>query len=96
MIVLNNSHLGMVRQWQDRFFGGRLSEVALDNPNFPILAAAYGIEGSRVDSRSDLSLALDRMLTSRGSYLLEVAVGKKDNVFPMMIPGAAVDEMVLE
>lgn len=96
MIVLNNSHLGMVRQWQDRFFGGRLSEVALDNPNFPALAAAYGIEGSRVDSRSDLSLALDRMLTSRGSYLLEVAVGKKDNVFPMMIPGAAVDEMVLE
>lgn len=95
IIVLNNSHLGMVRQWQELFFKNRLSEVALDNPDFVAMAQAYRIPGMRVENRSDLGSSLDRMLSTPGPYFLEVAVGKTDNIFPMMPTGAAVDEMRL-
>ncbi|MCP5153421.1 MAG: biosynthetic-type acetolactate synthase large subunit [Ectothiorhodospiraceae bacterium] len=95
IVVLNNEHLGMVRQWQELFFDGRLSEVTMRNPDFVALAAAYGIPGERVDDPCELDDALRRLLASPGPMLLEVRVGRTDNVFPMIPAGASVDEIRL-
>lgn len=94
MIVLNNNYLGMVRQWQELFFEERYSNTPISSPDFPALAASYGIKGEVIKNREDLPAALERMYTSDGPYLLEVKVANKGNVFPMVPTGAAVNEMV--
>ncbi|MDF1548788.1 MAG: biosynthetic-type acetolactate synthase large subunit [Bacteroidales bacterium] len=93
IVVLNNSFLGMVRQWQDMFFEKRYAETNMVNPDFVKVAEGYRIKGRLVDSRVDLSAALDEMLASKEAYLLEVSVEKETNVFPMIAPGASVDEI---
>lgn len=95
IVILNNQYLGMVRQWQELFFDGRYAEVEMQNPDFVRLAASYGIPGACVDARGDLGNAVDEMLRAPGAYLLEVRVGKADNVFPMIPAGAAVSEIRL-
>ena len=95
IVILNNQYLGMVRQWQELFFDGRYAEVEMQNPDFVRLAASYGIPGACVDDRGDLGKAVNEMLRAPGAYLLEVRVGKADNVFPMIPAGAAVSEIRL-
>ena len=95
IVVLNNEHLGMVRQWQELFFDGRLSEVRMDNPDFVAIARGYRIQAESVGARADLDEAMARMLAHCGPYLLEVRVGHTDNVFPMIPAGASVDEVRL-
>ncbi len=95
IIILNNHFLGMVRQWQQLFFEKRYSFTDMQSPDFVAVAQAYGIEGSRVDTRKELSKALDTMLKSKGPYLLEINVEKEQNVFPMVPTGAGVDEIRL-
>lgn len=95
MIVLNNSRLGMVRQWQELFFNERYSETTMVNPDFVMLAAAYGIRGRRVEKRADLAGAIAEMLSDDRPYLLEVAVEEKGMVFPMIPGGKCVDKMML-
>ena len=95
MIVLNNSRLGMVRQWQELFFNERYSETTMVNPDFVMLAAAYGIPGKRVCERADLAEAITEMLADDRPYLLEVAVEEKGMVFPMIPGGKCVDKMML-
>jgi acetolactate synthase-1/2/3 large subunit len=95
IIVLNNEHLGMVRQWQELFFDGRLSEVRMDNPDFVTIARGYRIPAESVSAREALDDALARMLAHAGPYLLEVRVGPTDNVFPMIPAGASVSEVRL-
>ncbi len=95
VVVLNNEHLGMVRQWQELFFEGRLSEVRLKNPDFVMLARGYGIEAATVSARAGLDAALEALLSHPGPALLEVRVGREDNVFPMIPAGATVSEMRL-
>jgi len=95
VVILNNERLGMVRQWQELFFEGRYSHVHMSNPDFVTLARSYRVEAARVDAREDLTAALTRMLASPGPYLLEVAVGCEDNVFPMIPAGASVSEVRL-
>lgn len=94
-IILNNQYLGMVRQWQDLFHGGRHSFVDMKNPDFVTVASAYGIPGRIVDCRQDLNGALNRLLSAQGAYLLDIRVQKEGNVFPMIPPGAAVDGVIL-
>lgn len=96
IMVLNNSYLGMVRQWQQMFHGKRYSFTDLDNPDFLKIAEAYRIPARKVSERGDLEGALREMLAAEGSFFLEVVVGKEDNVFPMLPAGAAVSEMLLE
>jgi acetolactate synthase-1/2/3 large subunit len=95
IVVLNNEHLGMVRQWQELFFDGRYSEVALHNPDFVMLCKAFGIPARTVAERAELDHALDDLLAAEGPALLEVRVGRTDNIFPIIPAGAAVDEMRL-
>jgi len=94
MVLLNNSFLGMVRQWQDMFFDKRYSFTEMANPEFTKVAEGYGIPGQRVEKREDLEKAVDELLASEGPYLLEVKVMKEQNVYPMVPAGASVSNMV--
>src|SRR6188768_1752281 len=83
ILILNNEFLGMVRQWQQLFHERRYSFVNITSPDFVQVAKGYGINGRSVSKREDLKNALEEMLEHKGSYLLEVMVGKENNVFPM-------------
>ncbi len=96
IVILNNNYLGMVRQWQELFFEKRYSFVDLKNPDFVAVTKGFYIDAERVDKREDLDGALQRMLDSKKPYLLDIHVGKEDNVFPMIPSGASVEEVKLE
>ncbi|HAA19031.1 MAG TPA: biosynthetic-type acetolactate synthase large subunit [Cytophagales bacterium] len=96
ILILNNEFLGMVRQWQQLFFDKRYSSTEMDNPDFVTIAKGYGIEGQRVTERDKLPEALQTFLSHPDAYLLEVAVGKENNVFPMVPTGASVSDVRLE
>lgn len=96
ILMLNNSYLGMVRQWQQLFFDKRYSFTELKNPDFVAIANAYGIKGQKVTERKDIEGALKEMLDSKEAYFLEMVVEKEDNVFPMVPTGASVSDIILE
>lgn len=96
ILILNNEFLGMVRQWQQLFHDKRYSFVNITSPDFVALAKAYYIEGQKISERKDLKSALETMLNHDGSYLLEVMVGKENNVFPMVTQGSSVSEIRLK
>ena len=96
MIILNNSFLGMVRQWQQLFFDRRYSFVDLQNPDFITIGKGFGIPGHTCEARENLSESIDKLLNSEGSYLLEVIVEKEENVFPMVPAGTSVSEIRLK
>jgi acetolactate synthase-1/2/3 large subunit len=96
IVVLNNDHLGMVRQWQELFFDKRYASTVMVNPDFVKIAEGYHIEAKRVSERKDLKAAVKEMIASDKPYFLEVKVEKEDNVFPMIPSGAAVSEVRLK
>ena len=96
ILILNNQFLGMVRQWQQLFHDKRYSFVNITSPDFVALAKSYYIEASKVDQRAELRKALETMINHEGSYLLEVMVGKENNVFPMVPQGCSVSEIRLK
>ncbi|HWJ02435.1 MAG TPA: thiamine pyrophosphate-dependent enzyme, partial [Verrucomicrobiae bacterium] len=96
ILILNNEFLGMVRQWQQLFHDKRYSFVNIESPDYVQVAKGYRIPGERIADRSDLKEALQRMLQHSGSYLLEVMVGKENNVFPMVTQGSSVSEIRLK
>ncbi|TMI65845.1 MAG: biosynthetic-type acetolactate synthase large subunit [Bacteroidetes bacterium] len=95
IIILNNKFLGMVRQWQELFHQNRYSFVNIESPDFVMVAKGYGIEGKSISKREDVKTVLKEMLDHKGSFLLEVIVGKENNVFPMVPQGRGVAEVVL-
>jgi acetolactate synthase I/II/III large subunit len=95
IIVLNNSFLGMVRQWQDMFFSKRYASTALANPDFVKVAEAYNIHSKRVSERDSLQNCIQEMLDAAGPYILEVTIEKEGNVLPMVEPGASVSDITL-
>jgi len=96
IVILNNNFLGMVRQWQERFFDNRYSFVDIESPDFMKIADAYGIKCKKVENREDLAAAVDEMLASETAFLLEVKVEKEDNILPMIEPGSGVGDVKLE
>jgi acetolactate synthase-1/2/3 large subunit len=96
ILILNNEFLGMVRQWQQLFHDKRYSFVDITSPDFVAVAKGYYIEGNKVTERAKLKDALKTMLDYDGSYLLEVMVGKENNVFPMVPQGCSVAEIRLK
>jgi acetolactate synthase-1/2/3 large subunit len=96
IIVMNNGHLGMVRQWQELFYHNRLSQVKLDCfPDAEKLAGAYGFKGRTISKPSELTQALEEAVREPGPYLLNVMVTPFENVYPMVPAGGAINEMVL-
>ena len=96
ILILNNRFLGMVRQWQQLFHDKRYSFVNITSPDFVAMAKAYYIEADKVDERANLRKALETMINHEGSYLLEVMVGRENNVFPMVPQGMSVSEIRLK
>jgi acetolactate synthase-1/2/3 large subunit len=96
ILILNNRFLGMVRQWQQLFHDKRYSFVDIESPDFVMVAKGYRIEGASVSDRSELKSSLKKMLDHKGPYLLEVMVGKENNVFPMVAQGTSVSEIRLK
>jgi acetolactate synthase I/II/III large subunit len=95
ILILNNNFLGMVRQWQQLFHEVRYSFVDIQSPNYVKLAEAYSIPANSVKERDQLPEALRVMMETDGSYLLEVMVGKENNVFPMIPQGCGIGEVRL-
>jgi acetolactate synthase-1/2/3 large subunit len=95
ILILNNSFLGMVRQWQELFHEKRYSFTDIQSPDFVQVAKGYGIKGNKVALREKLKSALQEMIDCPESFLLEVAVRMEDNVFPMVPQGKGVSEIVL-
>ena len=96
IVVLNNEHLGMVRQWQELFFEKRYASTVMVNPDFVKIAEGYSIEAKRVSERKDLKSTIQKMMASKEPYFLEVKVEQEDNVFPMIPSGASVSEIRLK
>jgi len=96
IVVLNNDHLGMVRQWQELFFDRRYASTVMTNPDFVKIAEGYHIKSRRVTGRDDLQEAVGEMMASKDPYFLEVKVEKEDNVFPMIPSGASVSDIRLK
>ena len=97
VVTLNNGYLGMVRQWQELYYGNRESETYFDSlPDFVKLAEAYGHIGIRVDKKSDVEGALLEALNQKDRLVfLDFLTDKKQNVLPMVGNGKGLDEMVL-
>jgi acetolactate synthase I/II/III large subunit len=96
ILVLNNSFLGMVRQWQQLFHEKRYSFTEMQNPDFIKIAEAYSIPAKKVSAHEDLESAIKEMLDAKTPYFLEAVVGKEDNVFPMVPAGGCVSDVLLE
>ena len=96
MILMNNHYLGNVRQWQDMFWQRRKSFTKMMNPCYEAIAQGYGIPYIAVTDRKDLPAAVEKMLATKGPFLMECAIKEDDDVLPMTPPGMDVDKMMLE
>ena len=94
IVLLNNTYLGMVRQWQELFFERRYSFTYLANPDFQALASAYGIKSARIEKPQELKDAVREMMEHNGPYLLEAAMIEQENVFPMIPAGKTLNILV--
>src|SRR5690606_34610178 len=94
IIIVNNEALGMVRQWQEKFYEERYSESILQNPDFVKIAEGYGIKGYRVTKEEDVPALLEEVLYSDGPALIDCRVEKLECVYPMVAPGKGNHEMI--
>lgn len=95
VIIIDNRALGMVHQWQSLFYDRRFSFTELDaNPDFVKLADAYGWQAMRIEHPDQVDQALDTMLAADGPFLLDVIIPTEQTVYPMVAPGAALDDII--
>ncbi len=95
IVLLDNSMLGLVRQWQDLFFDGNYSEVDLsDNPDFVDVANAFGVEAFAVERRDEVDGAIERLIEATGPILAHVRIDPEENVWPLVPPGKSNAEMM--
>jgi acetolactate synthase-1/2/3 large subunit len=96
VVVLNNGWQGMVRQWQESFYGERYSasEMTGGMPNFPMVAEGFGVKGVRIRERASLRQQLSEALNHPGPAFIEVQVRRNENCYPMVPPGASNAQMV--
>jgi len=92
--IINNGYLGMVRQWQQMFFGRRYSGTPISGPDYVKLAGAYGITGLRVTAKNDVAAVLERARQIDGPVLIDFHVEGEENVYPMVPAGGSISEML--
>jgi acetolactate synthase-1/2/3 large subunit len=96
IVVINNQVLGMVKQWQDIVYDNRYSQVDLaGSPNFVKLAEAYGIKGLRATNKEEAVRIWQEALETSGPVLVEFEVPREENVYPIVLSGSPLDQMVL-
>ena len=91
---MNNGYLGMVRQWQELFYGRRYVATPLSNPDFVMLAESYGISGLKVTDKLQVESAIQKAMEHSGPFLIEFVVEPEENVYPMVAPGASISEII--
>ena len=94
--IINNGFLGMVRQWQELFFGRRYVATPLSGPDFAKIAEAYGLPGLKVKHKSEVVPAIEQAMEYEGPFLIDFMVEPEENVYPMVPPGAALAEVLEE
>jgi acetolactate synthase-1/2/3 large subunit len=95
IVLIDNSQLGMVRQWQELFFEENFSEIDLsDNPDFAEVAHAFGIEAFTIDHRLQVSGAIERLLNTDGPILCHVRIDPRENVWPLVPPNSSNVQMM--
>lgn len=85
--IMNNGYLGMVRQWQELFYGRRYVGTKLWNPDFVKIAEAYGIPGVRVKRREEVIPAIQQAMESPGAFLMDFLIEPEENIYPIVPPG---------
>jgi acetolactate synthase-1/2/3 large subunit len=95
-VVMNNGYLGMVRQWQKFFHGGRYSATPITGPDYVKLADAYGFQGRRVERLEELQEAMDWAQNTPGFVILDVVIEQERNVYPMIPSGQSIAAMIEE
>jgi acetolactate synthase-1/2/3 large subunit len=96
IVILNNGYLGMVRQWQELFYGKNYCQTCMDaQPDFVKLAEAYGAEGYRITEQKDVESVLREAFASPKPVIVDVRVEREENVYPMVPAGASLAEMLL-
>jgi acetolactate synthase-1/2/3 large subunit len=96
IVVINNQVLGMVKQWQDIIYDQRFSQVDLaGSPDFVKLAEAYGIKGFRASTKTEAAKIWQEALKTPGPALVEFVVPKDENVYPMVLSGTSLNQMIL-
>jgi len=91
--ILNNGYMGMVRQWQELFYGKRYSKSYLKNPDYEAIANAFGAVGMTVDKKADVSKAIEQMLKEKRPCVVDFRVEPEENVWPMVPAGKSLNEM---
>jgi acetolactate synthase I/II/III large subunit len=92
--IINNGYLGMVRQWQQFFYGGRYAATPMRSPDFVKLAEAHGLTGMRVTQRAEVERAVRTAQSTAGTVVIDFRVEQEDSVYPMVPSGAALTEMI--
>ena len=92
--LVNNGHLGMVKQWQEMYFDGHLKAVPVDGPDFIKLAEAYGVGAVRVTEHEEALPALRQAQAHDGPFLVEFVVDSSTNVYPMVPPGGSLADTI--
>ena len=92
--IINNGFLGMIRQWQETFYEKNYQCSPIFSPDFVKLAEAFGIRGATVTTRSEVLEAVNAARTHKGPFLINFMVEQEDTVYPMIVPGAALHEMI--
>jgi acetolactate synthase-1/2/3 large subunit len=96
LAIMNNGYLGMVRQWQQLFHGGRISQTPISSPDYVKLADAYGVLGIRVERRAELGPSLERARAHPGPVVLDIRIEREANVWPIVPPGGANADLIEE
>jgi len=91
--ILNNGYMGMVRQWQELFYGKRYSKSYLSNPDYAVVARALGAVGITVDKKTDVPKAIKEMLKEKRPCVVDFRIEPKENVWPMVAAGKSLNEM---
>ena len=94
--IMNNGFLGMVRQWQELFYGKRYVATPLSGPDFVKIAEAYGFPGLRVEHKEEVVPAIQKAMAEPGPFLIDFKIEPEENVYPMVPPGAALAEVLEE
>ena len=94
--IINNGFLGMIRQWQEMFYKKRYVAAVLNNPDFVKLAEAYGLPGLRVKRKEEVVPAIEQAMAEPGPFLIDFVVEPEENVYPMVTPGTALNEVIEE
>ena len=92
--IINNGYLGMVRQWQEFFYGRRYVATPMSSPDFVKIAEAHGLLGFRVTERSQLAATVQQARAASGTALIDFRVEQEDSVYPMVPTGANLEQMI--